>query len=441
MTTPALAHLGLDIGTTNVKSVALDADGRLRALNSAPTPWTVVPTGRQMDAWRLWATVSSVLAEVVTKIEPERVASLGITAMGQTGTVVDGDGSSMLPFVCWDDIRARPAADRLAAELGPAAFGSITGLPVGTSWTVCQIAQAGSDNPGIDLSAGRWLGIAEWVVYRLTGTHATDLSLASESGLLDLHAGMWSQTLAQWADWSVDRLPPICEAGSWIGTVRSESAPVDRLRGAVVVLAGHDHQVAAFGADALHPEIAFDSCGTAETVIRCCRPLDADEVRRALGLGLRVGRHLSPGLQVVSASWSTTARLMADLAELGVADIRALGPTPLIERAIVRLEENGEPLDGGLQQDRWAEALLQSARTGSVWLTVLDQFCGPASAVVLAGGWTHYPPFVEARRRVVGRLSVSPVEQPGAVGAARLSAAAVGRGPVPQSQRIGQLDA
>jgi sugar (pentulose or hexulose) kinase len=415
--------LGLDIGTTSCKLSVVNAEGRVLQTLRAPTPWKVVPTGREMHAEDLFDTVRGLLEALVLNdlsVTGTRPLTLGITSMGQTGTFVDPAGRPLAPMVSWDDSRSAPAAELLREQIGDERFAGISGLPIGASWTVCQLRQLWNRR---SLPAGAtWLGVADYISYRLTGVARAELSLACQSGLVDLESKVWSEELLDWA--GVDRrvMPELKTSDIPVG--RASWGPC---KGAVVSLAGHDHLAACIGAGAADPDTLYDSCGTAETLIRTVPSTEVrDRAAEIVAAGLQLGWHSLRGSMVVAASHRATWALER---------VRGMLGQPL-DMLMDEVEPGAVNVDGVMAErvtisaerctpgDIWNAAQLAVANEAQRMASAMELFAGPASRTVVAGGWARHAPFLRARAKLFSDTVASPQAEAGAYGAAIIGAAA-----------------
>src|SRR6185437_2712795 len=167
-------------------------------------------------------------------------------------------------------------------------------------------------------AARRWLNVGEWVVRGLGGREVTELSLASRTGLFDLHERAPFADAIAWTGLPEDLLPEPILAGTPAGT--TGNAPPGA-RGAVLTVAGHDHLAAGVGVGVVAPGDVLDSCGTAEALLRVVAPpLDADAIERVVAAGPSVGWHVGDGRQaILDGLWSGLAYKEV-LDALGVGD-------------------------------------------------------------------------------------------------------------------------
>ena len=242
----------------------------------------------------------------------------------------------------------------------------------------------------------RWLGVGEWVVHRLGGEQGAELSLASRTGWLDLHArGWWDEALA-WSGAPAGLLPEPAFAGTPLGRA-GDALPA--ARGAVLAVGGHDHLSAAVGAGAVGEGDVLDSWGTAEAYVRAVAPLDREQVAQAVDDEIMVGWHAVPDRQNLLGAMRSGAALGRVLALLGV------GPEgrDALERAALEVDAEGIELIG-LNDYRvglvnigadpspaivWRAALESAARSGRDLLDRMARVAGPHTRLVMAGGWSE----------------------------------------------------
>jgi sugar (pentulose or hexulose) kinase len=416
--------VGIDIGTTSIKSVATDEDaGTVLASAQFPTPWRRVLTGREMNPSSLRLAVLSALSQSLSRVGGRpTVVAIGVASFGQSGTLVDKTGEPLAPFVSWEDSRFDDLGRALGRDVGPETFAAITGLAPAGCWSANHLAALQERHA----DAAHWLGVAEWVVMQLGGRAVAELSLASESGLLDVAEARWSPEIVAWAT-ARDLMPELVTAGEPLGVSR-----VGGLNDAVLTVAGHDHAVGSVGASAAAAGVLYDSAGTSETLVRAydgsVPPLSSELILRD---GLQVGRHVTGGIRV-STSQRTTWALNQVLEALGEGLPPAIGRSTVVTP--VTNVMSGSPVwDGPATADSvWLGAMEAVADSVQSSARLLDAVCGPHHRAVLAGGWAGDDQFVDSRRRRLHQMSISSVHHPGALGAAQLAAAAAGVRPRPE---------
>lgn len=436
--------VGVDIGTTNTKVLVVGADGGEVAEHRVPTTWTQRSGWSETSAEALFAATLSAVDVALTRAavvlgRAPRVAGLGVCGMGESGVLLGADGAGRAPVIAWFDPRGAAELATLPVEVRDA-YAATTGLPVSPLSTLAKLLWLREQ--GVRLDGGCWLNVPEYVAHRLGAERAAEPSLASRTGLLDQATGTpWLQALDALGV-GADLLPPLLPAGTHLGRAGGEGCPRG-LTGAALVVAGHDHPAASFGAGAWGPEDLFDSCGTAESLLRVvARPLTGEQRAALVACGLTAGSHVLEDRQVVAgptrggivmrrvlrllgategeARDALDASWVADRRDAGVT---VSGATMTDEEVVVRVV--GDEITPA---DVWAAALAHVSSTVGALVASIDAQVGPRRAVVAAGGWTR---MVSVRGQKVLELpdtTFSPRQQAGAFGAATFAAwAAAGR--------------
>jgi xylulokinase len=248
---------GVDVGTTNCKIGVYALDGTVLATRRRPTP---------PDAPGL---VAGVVEELVRCLDGVRPLAVGITGVAEGGVPLDRALRPMGPLLWWHDRRAEDAARRLAERVGRVELFRRTGVDLAAKTPLALWLWHG------DLSRMRtWAGAPELVAAALCGVPFTDRTLAGRSGAFDQRAGHYDANLLALAGITEAQLPE----PRGIGTARD---------GTPVVVAGHDHLVAAYAAGAREPGDIVDSLGTAEAVVTLARTPPPDA---AVGTGISWNR-------------------------------------------------------------------------------------------------------------------------------------------------------
>jgi sugar (pentulose or hexulose) kinase len=429
--------VGIDVGTTLCKAaVVRGGDGTEVAHGSAPTPWTEVPTGAELAPERLLEAALTATAAALEQAPAGPVAGVGVTSMAETGVLLDPTGRPVAPAIAWHDARGEAEAARLGADLGAERFPARTGLPVRPLWSVAKYAWLKAHHREV-ADAVRWLGVAEWVVHGLGGEQVAELSLASRTGLLDLERKAWWGEALAWAGAPPGLLADLVQAGSPAGRAGDR---LPRLAGATLTVAGHDHLSASVGAGATRPGDLFDSCGTAEALIRAVPPPVApSDVRRLVAAHVTVGWHVLPGRHALLGASRAGLALRRFLALLGVDDRareeldRAAAAVPPGSRGLVVRDVFGdrstlEGIGGDPGPALVWRAALEAVTGRAVELRAhIESVAGPSRRLVLAGGWSNNPAARSVKRAMLGPFDRPPVAQAGARGAALLAGVAAGR--------------
>ena len=424
--------VGIDVGTARVKAVAVDPRGQVCGESERATPWRCSRGRAEVDPVALVGLART----VATEAAGERGAlAIGVTGMAETGVLVDGHDRPLAPAIAWHDPRGD--VETIARELGEETFERSTGLPLTVLPSLAKLLWLRRKHPET-AAASRFYSVGEWIVRRFGGDPVAELSLASRTGLLELSSARpWGEAFALLG--SPPLLPEPLVAGTAAGRAGGDELP-ETLRGATLTVAGHDHQVAAYGVGAATDDALFDSLGTAEALVRTVRPpVSPQQIGALTGQGMSVGWGVGAGrLCVLAGLWTglTLHRIAELLGATTGAQRRALGEQARAAPAshpTLRLTSHrdghlsiGGITDGITPAIVWRAAVEAMVAESGRLLDRIDALVGPHREVVVGGGWLHNPALLDAKRRQHPGMRTTTVAEPGAYGAALLAASAAG---------------
>ena len=407
--------LGLDLGTTSCKAAVVSHGGREVSHGRARVPWERVPSGAEIAPERLVEAALAAAREALDGAPEGPIGALGVASFAETGVLLDARGEPVAPAIAWHDSRGAEQVARLIADIGTERFSERTGLAPRPLCSLVKYRWLRDERPETAHGA-RWLSGAEWIVHRLGGERVSELSLASRTGWLDVHArGWWDEALA-WSGAPPGLLGEPAPATRAAGTA-GDALP--RARGAVLAVGGHDHLSAAVGAGATGEGDVLVSWGTAQAFIRAVAPLDRERVRAAVADGINVGWHAVEGRQCLLGALRSGAALQRVLDLLG-------GDRGELERAALAAPADAGGIElRGLNENRvaltgigdgvspalvWRAALESTGRAGREILDRMARVAGPHRRIVMAGGWAEGP-----AARAVSEAHLGPFELSGAV--------------------------
>lgn len=488
--------LGLDIGTTRIKAVVIDAMGVEQAAASVGTPFAasgrggaapvpgsgVVGPGVEMEVDDLGRALTAVI-EVLGSAR-ERVAAVGVTGMAESGAPFRG-GRALAPIIAWHDVRGEETVASLEGRFGPA-LARWTGRRVRTVSSVAKLGWLVDHGlPAPD----RWLGVPELVLFLLTGAEATEHSLAARTGAYHVterrflpeviahvlsgvqaeperkdHSDCGPTARGSFAPGRAGTLfPPVRAAGTVMGVVSEEGAGRFGLRpGIPVTIAGHDHLAAAAGLGG-RPDDLFNSVGTAETLVR---RLDAvADVERALALEVVVTVWPGGDAWGVLAS-ATRSGLVIDAlsTHVGTDPTLPADPDGGVGPAAVGPGPRGDPERGGGTSpvrvggstvDLGQGIEIPDGPAGEMWTATLEALAGrtataaeriaaltgPHRRLVVFGGGSRNIAWLRAKAAVAGVPVVAcSASEAAARGAALAAGVAAGWWPTPAAGPTPALD-
>jgi len=261
--------LAIDQGTTSSRAIVFDRAGRpvgshqLEHAQITPAPGRV-----EHDAMEILGNVRACVAGALEAAGVDRaaIAAVGITNQRETTVVWDrATGEPIGNALVWQDTRTQDRVDAVAAG-DTDRFKARTGLPLATYFAASKVAWLLDSVPGArDRAAAGELAfgtIDSWLLWHLTGgpdggVHATDVTNASRTLLMDLETLDWADELL--AAWDLPRaiLPVIRASSGTFGEVADGP-----LRGVPIAGILGDQQAATFGQTAFEPGESKNTYGT-----------------------------------------------------------------------------------------------------------------------------------------------------------------------------------
>ena len=259
--------LALDQGTTSSRTIVFDHDGRPVAVAQREFTQHFPRSGWvEHDAEEIWATQAATVTEALVRarLTPADIAAIGITNQRETTVLWErATGRPVAPAIVWQDRRTAPACARMKAEGLEPEVTRRTGLLLDPYFSGTKLAWLLDNIPGARARAERgelaFGTIDSWLAWKLThgAVHATDVSNASRTLLLNLASGAWDPSMLEML-----RIPP---------AVLPEVVPSSRRDAPSAMLGGHevplagiagDQQAALFGQACFEPGMAKNTYGT-----------------------------------------------------------------------------------------------------------------------------------------------------------------------------------
>jgi xylulokinase len=256
--------LGLDIGTSSVKAVLVDASDRLIA--AAERPLVVSrphPLWSEQDPEDWWsATVGAVDALAQTHgAELAAVGGIGLSGQMHGATLLDAEGKVLRPGILWND--GRSVEECRILETTFPALHAVTGNLAMPGFTAPKLLWVARHEPEIFARVAKVLLPKAYVRYRLTGEMAEDMSDASGTLWLDPAKRDWSDAALAATGLSRAQMPSLVEGSENSGTLTADLAARWGMKTAPVVAGGAgDNAATAAGLGAISPGDAFLSLGT-----------------------------------------------------------------------------------------------------------------------------------------------------------------------------------
>jgi xylulokinase len=274
--TPAL--VGLDVGTTGVKALAISSSGDVLARAEEEYPLSTPRPGwaeQDPDDW--WRAAEAALGA----LQVDETAGIGLSGQMHGLVCLGEDGRPLRPAILWNDQRTAAECAEIEERVGLERLISLTGNRALTGFTAPKLLWLRNNEPEVFERVAHVLLPKDYVRLRLTGERATDVADASGTLLFDVAGRRWSEEVLAALDLPLGWLPRALESPE----VSGETS------GGVPVAAGAGDQAAgALGVGVTAPGPLSVVLGTSGVVFASLPAFAADEEAR-----VHVFCHAVPG--------------------------------------------------------------------------------------------------------------------------------------------------
>jgi gluconokinase len=260
--------IGLDLGTSRCKAVALSTIGEVLAKASVsyelskPHPGWV-----EQDPAQVWESARGCLKQLIDQRSGSKVAGLGLSGAMHSLFPVDSRGEPLSAAMTWADCRAQSQAEALRRNPETSSLVQRSGCPLQPQYFPARLIWWRETQPDIFQQAAYFVGLKDWILYRLSGVWVMDLGMASTTGLLNIHNLQWDTQALDLAGVSSQRLPALAAPSQKVANLKLEVAHQLGLPADLPLIAGSDDGgLANLGSGATQAQQTIISVGTSGAV-------------------------------------------------------------------------------------------------------------------------------------------------------------------------------
>lgn len=270
--------IGLDLGTSACKGVAVAPDGRVLAESRQGYGMvTEQPGWAEQDPADWWRALTSCVRTLIERLAPAhgQPSAIGVTGQMHGLMAIDAAGAVIRPCMLWCDYRAVAEARQVAELVGRERLSRITYNDSRPAFTAPKLLWLRANEPRAYARLAHVLLPKDWIVHRLTGGYTSDPSDASGTGLFDVGGGQWSPEIIGRLGLDPAWFPTVRPSASIVGDLREDAAAELGLQPGIPVIAGAaDQAAAAVASGAIVSGVVACSLGTSAalttTTIRPC---------------------------------------------------------------------------------------------------------------------------------------------------------------------------
>lgn len=261
-------YIGVDLGTSAVKLLLMDGEGKIQKIVSKEYPIDFPHPGwSQQNPQDWYDQTMEGIRELVAQADREQVAGISFGGQMHGLVILDEKDQVIRPAILWNDGRTSVECDYLNNVIGKEKLSEYTANISFTGFTAPKLLWVKNREPENFKRIAKIMLPKDYLAYKLTGVHCTDYSDASGMLLLDVKNRRWSREMCEICGIQEEMLPRLYESYECVGTLREAVAAELGLSPTVKVAAGAgDNAAAAVGTGTVGEGMCNISLGTSGTI-------------------------------------------------------------------------------------------------------------------------------------------------------------------------------
>ena len=165
--------LGLDVGTTNIKCIAIDGSGAIVAEAALPTPVSHPrPAWTDFEPGPIWQAACKAIQLVISKLaSPDSAKGIAVGSVAESLVPVGADGQPLASAIAWFDTRTTPQYDSLCERIGYDRLFQMSGLNPDPMFGVCKALWLREHNRSAFERTRYWLHLADYIAFQIGRAH------------------------------------------------------------------------------------------------------------------------------------------------------------------------------------------------------------------------------------------------------------------------------
>lgn len=261
-------YLGIDLGTSSVKAVLCDEDANIIAHHAIAYPLqTPKPQIAEQDPEIIFKATIDVIRATIRHIPIHSLQFISFSSAMHSFIAVDHNGIPLTQNITWADTRSAPYVDRILEQYAGHDIYKRTGTPIHAMSPFVKLVWFKEEHPDLFQRATKFISIKEYIFYKLFGTYIVDHSIASATGLLNIHTLTWDDKALAVAGIREDQLSTIVPTTFHItGLHKKYREAMGLTKDIPFIIGASDGVLANVGVGAVDPGVVALTIGTSGAI-------------------------------------------------------------------------------------------------------------------------------------------------------------------------------
>ena len=299
-----MLYAGVDLGTSAVKLLLMDGEGKIRKIVSREYPLYFPHPGwseQKPEDW--YAMTIDGLKELLADSDKSELAGISFGGQMHGLVILDDQDQVIRPAILWNDGRTTKETAYLNEVIGKETLSKYTANIAFTGFTAPKILWVKENEPENFARIAKIMLPKDYLAYRLSGVHCTDVSDASGMLLFDVKNRCWSKEMLDICGVKEEMMAKIYESYEAVGTLLPEVAAELGVSTDVKVVAGAgDNAAAAVGTGTVGDGRCNISLGTSGTIFISSEKFGVDKFNALHAFAHADGHYHLMGCMLSAAS-------------------------------------------------------------------------------------------------------------------------------------------
>ena len=271
--------IGIDLGTSAVKLLLMEQSGKVEKIVSKEYPlYFPNPGWSEQNPEDWFSKTMEGLKELTSEVDKTQIGGISFGGQMHGLVILDDNDEVIRPAILWNDGRTYEETDYLNQIIGKETLSAYTANIAFTGFTAPKILWVKKNEPENFERIAKIMLPKDYIAYKLTGVHCTDVSDASGMLLFDVKNRCWSKEMCDICGIGLDKLAKVYESYEKVGTLLPKIAEELEMPTSVVVAAGAgDNAAAAVGTGTVGDGSCNISVGTSGTVFISANKFGVDK--------------------------------------------------------------------------------------------------------------------------------------------------------------------
>ncbi|MCQ2517743.1 MAG: xylulokinase [Lachnospiraceae bacterium] len=299
-----MLYIGVDLGTSAVKLLLMDGSGKVLNIVSKEYPLYFPKPGWSEQKPEDWYAASiEGIKELVKGFDAGQVAGISFGGQMHGLVVLDENDNVIRPAILWNDGRTTKECDYLNNVIGKDKLSEYTANIAFTGFTAPKILWMKENEPENFAKICKIMLPKDYIAYKLSGVHCTDVSDASGMLLFDVKNRCWSKEMCEICGVKESQLAKIFESYETVGTLKADVAAELGIPATCKIVAGAgDNAAAAVGTGTVGDGNCNISLGTSGTIFISSKNFGVDSFNALHAFAHADGHYHLMGCMLSAAS-------------------------------------------------------------------------------------------------------------------------------------------